>query len=151
MRRYLVVGNQTLRSARLLRELRTLTAVGPCSFHLVVPATNPHAHAFWTEGEAHAVALDRLGEAIAHFAERGIVVTGHVGDGNPIAAVTDALLRDEFDAVVVSTLPPGLSRWIHQDLPRRLERRMALPVRHVITPFGDLRPEEGKALQPAVR
>jgi len=46
MRRYLVVGNQTLRSARLLRELSTLTASGPCSFHLVVPAANPHVHAF---------------------------------------------------------------------------------------------------------
>ena len=151
MRRYLVVGNQTLRSARLLRELRTLTASGPSSFHLVVPAANPHVHAFWTVGEAHAVAEERLGEAIIHFAEQGIPATGHVGDANPIHAVTDALLHAEFDVVIVSTLPPGLSRWIHQDLPRRLERRVALPVRHVITPFGDMRPEGRRELQEAVR
>jgi hypothetical protein len=151
MRRYLVVGNQTLRSARLLRELHAVAAPGPCSFHLVVPAANPHAHAFWTEGEAHAVAQERLDEAIEHFAEHGIPATGHVGDANPIDAVTDTLLHGEFDAVVVSTLPPGLSRWIHQDLPRRLERRVALPVRHVITPFGDMRPEGRRELQEAVR
>jgi hypothetical protein len=116
-----------------------------------VPAANPHVHAFWTEGEAHAVAEERLGEAITHFAEQGIPATGHVGDANPIDAVSDALLHAEFDAVIVSTLPPGLSRWIHQDLPRRLERRVALPVRHVITPFGDMRPEGRRELQEAVR
>ena len=45
----------------------------------------------------------------------------------------------------------GLSRWIHQDLPRRLERRIALPVSHVITPFGDMRPEGRRELQEATR
>jgi pentose-5-phosphate-3-epimerase len=149
MRRYLVVGNQTLRSARLLRELSTLTASAPCSFHLVVPAANPHVHAFWTEGEAHSVARERLDEAIAHMAEHGITATGHVGDANPIDAVSDSLLQAEYDAVIVSTLPPGLSRWIHQDLPRRIERRVELPVRHVITPFGDMRPEGRRELQEA--
>ena len=151
MRRYLVVGNQTLQSTRLLRELRAGQAAGPCTFHLLVPAANPHVHAFWTEGEAHAVAHQRLDDAIVHFAEEGIAATGSVGDANPIDAVTDLLLHQEFDAVIVSTLPPGLSRWIHQDLPRRLERRVELPVRHVITPFGDMRPEGRRRLQEAAR
>jgi hypothetical protein len=151
MRRYLVVGNQTLRSARLLRELRARLAEGPCSFHLLVPAANPHVHAFWTEGEAHAVAHQRLEEATARFADHGIAATGSVGDGNPLNAVTDLLLRMEFDTVILSTLPPGLSRWIHQDLPHRLERRIALPVRHVITPFGDMRPEGRRQLQEAAQ
>ena len=53
--------------------------------------------------------------------------------------------------MIISTLPPGLSRWIHQDLPHRLERRIALPVTHVITPFGDMRPEGRKQLQDSVR
>jgi len=151
MRRYLVVGNQTLRSARLLRELRACQADGPCSFHLLVPAAVPHAHAFWTEGEAHAVAHRRLDEAIAHFADEGIAASGSVGDAHPIDAVTDLLLHQQFDVVILSTLPPGLSRWIHQDLPRRLERRLELPVRHVITPFGDMRPEGRRQLQEAAR
>jgi len=151
MRRYVVVGNQTLRSARLLRELKARQADGPCSFHLLVPAANPHVHAFWTQGEAVAVAHQRLDEAIARFADEGIVATGSVGDANPIDAVADLLHHQEFDAVIVSTLPPGLSRWIHQDLPRRLERRVELPVRHVITPFGDMRPEGRRQLQEAAR
>ena len=93
MRRYLVVGNQTLRSARLLRELRARQSDGPSTFHLLVPAANPHVHAFWTEGEAHAVAHERLDEAIAALAEEGIEATGSVGDANPVDAVNDLLLR----------------------------------------------------------
>jgi hypothetical protein len=151
MRRHVVVGSQTLRSARLLRELRARQADGPCLFHVVVPAANPHVHAFWTEGEARAVAQQRLDTALEHFRSAGVDATGSVGDANPADAVADALLHEEFDSVIVSTLPPGLSRWIHQDLPRRIERRVALPVTHVITPFGDLKPDGERQLQDAAR
>ena len=147
MRRHLVVGSQTLLSARLLRELRARQADGPCRFHVVVPAANPHVHAFWTEGEARAVAQERLDAALEHFRAEEIDVTGSIGDANPADAVADLLLHEEFDSVIVSTLPPGLSRWIHQDLPRRIERRVAVPVSHVITPFGDLKPEGQRQLQ----
>ena len=149
MRRYVIVGNQTLQSARLLRELRACLAEEPCTFHVLVPAANPHVHAFWTEGEARAVAQSRLDAALDTLASEGIAATGSVGDANPSDALADLLLHEQFDAVIVSTLPPGLSRWIHQDLPRRIERRVALPVRHVITPFGDLKPEGGRQLQEA--
>ena len=151
MRRHLVVGNQTLRSARLLRELRARQAEEPCRFHMLVPAANPHVHAFWTEGEARAVANERLATALDHFRGEGLDATGSVGDANPADAVADLLLHEQFDSVIVSTLPPGLSRWIHQDLPRRLERRVELPVRHIITPFGDMRPEGRRQLEDAVR
>lgn len=154
MRRYIVVGSQTLLSARLLRELRARQADGPSHFHVVVPAANPHVHAFWTEGEARAVAQNRLDTALDHFRTEGVDATGSIGDANPADAVADLLLHagsdhDGFDSVIVSTLPPGLSRWIHQDLPRRIERRVGLPVRHVITPFGDLKPEAKRQLQDA--
>ncbi len=149
MRRYIVVGSQTLLSARLLRELRARQAEGPCHFHLVVPAANPHVHAFWTEGEARAVAQERLDAAIEQLGTEGIDAVGSVGDANPTDAVADLLLHEDFDAVIVSTLPPGLSRWIHQDLPRRIERRVALPVSHVITPFGDLKPDGARQLEHA--
>jgi hypothetical protein len=151
MRRHVVVGNQTLRSARLLRELRARQADGPCQFHLIVPAANPHVHAFWTEGEARAVAQERLDTALDHFRSEHVDATGSVGDANPADAVADLLLHEEFDSVIVSTLPPGLSRWIHQDLPRRIERRVALPVRHVIVPFGDITPDGDRQLEDAAR
>ncbi len=39
MRRYLVVGNQTLGGEQLLISVRERLQAGPCHFHVVVPAT----------------------------------------------------------------------------------------------------------------
>ncbi len=129
MRRYLVVANQTLLGERLLAEIRRRVAAGPCQFHVVVPATHARDHAVWTEGHDRAIAQGRLTEALERFGADGAVVDGEVGDASPIEAVRDVLHREpRFDEVILSTLPPGLSRWIKQDLPHRVERAFNLPI-----------------------
>lgn len=132
MRRYLVVANQTLGGQPLADKVEKLMAAGPCRFHLVVPATHPHHHMTWTEGEAVALAKARLEEALFQFRALGAEVDGVVGDERPVDAVADAIRAGPpYDAIVLSTLPPGLSRWLRQDLPHRLARQFELPVIHV--------------------
>lgn len=132
MRRYLVVANQTLVGEPLAAKVRELMGTGPCQFYLVVPATHPHHHATWTEGGATAIATRRLGGALVRLRALGAEVEGHVGDERPADAVRDAILAGpHFDAIVLSTLPPGISRWMRQDLPHRLERAFGLPIIHV--------------------
>lgn len=140
VRRYLVVGNQTLGSARLLREMRSCAAQGPAQFHLIVPRDKPHGHAPSTESEARTNSQKRLDAALVDFSAAEFAVDGEVGDHNVLDTVRDALERENYDEIIVSTLPPGLSRWIHLDLVHRLKRRFALPVRHVVVPFVDLAP-----------
>ncbi|HEY9377490.1 MAG TPA: hypothetical protein VIQ02_10385, partial [Jiangellaceae bacterium] len=60
---------------------------------------------------------------------------GEVGSSNALNAIRDALRAREFDEIIVSTLPSGISRWLHQDLPRRVQR-LGLPVT-VVTAHGD--------------
>jgi GABA permease len=132
MRRYLVVANQTLGGEPLERTVHEVIAQGPCRFHIVVPATPPQEHLTWVEGRARAIAQQRLDAALERVASFGVEVAGEVGDANPILAVGDALLADDFDEIIVSTLPPGASRWLRRDLPHRLEERYGLPVRLVI-------------------
>jgi hypothetical protein len=55
-----------------------------------------------------------------------------VGDPSPVEAIRDALRDREFDGIILSTLPPGISRWLRQDLPSRVEKEFDLPVTHVI-------------------
>jgi GABA permease len=130
MRRYLVVANQTLGGGHLLALLREL-AEDPSTFHVLVPATPPVDH-LWTEAEAVVIARKRLDTAIERFRALGIEATGEVGDGRPLQAIDDVLAREAFDEIVLSTLPPRMSRWLKLDLVHRVQTAFGLPVRHVI-------------------
>jgi len=132
MPRYLVVANQTLGGDHLLEEVKRRMAAGPSSFHVLVPATRPHEHAVWTEGEANEIARQRLENALSRFREIGAEADGEIGDPDPMSAVRDLLLEQEFDEIILSTLPPGVSRWLGQDLPHRMERANDIPVTHII-------------------
>jgi hypothetical protein len=132
MRSYLIVANRTLSGAHLLEEVQARSEVEECRFHVVVPATPDGGHANWTEGAAHAQAQRRLDAALAEFRAAGLDLTGEVGDESPTRAVGDVLLREHFDAIIVSTLPPGVSKWLKRDLPHRLARRYPIPVIHLV-------------------
>ena len=47
-------------------------------------------------------------------------------------AIRDAVLHESFDEILLSTLPPGPSAWIRQDLPHRVKKAFDLPVTHLI-------------------
>jgi hypothetical protein len=132
MHRYLVVANRTLAGTHLFEQLSELAQHDRCSFHVIVPAEPPRNRA-WTESEARSIASARLEQALKRFAALDADVDGEVGDADPALAVEDVLLRGEpFDAIVLSTLPPGLSRWLRLDLPHRLEGRTGLRVIHIV-------------------
>jgi len=127
MRRYLVVANQTLLGDPLLGRIRDCLAAGPCQFHLVVPATHAPGRSIQVESRDHAFAVKRLGEGLERFRALGIAVQGEVGDARPMDAIRDAIrTAGPFNEIILSTLPPGLSRWLHQDLPHRIARTFEL-------------------------
>ena len=136
MARYLVVANLTLGGEPLLATLRDRIASGSARVHVMVPATSDpatwHMHA---EEEEVSAARRRLEAAKARFAELGATeVTGEVGALQPVYAVGDVLNReknDPFDEIIVSTLPPRLSKWLKMDLPSRIARAYSIPVSHV--------------------
>jgi hypothetical protein len=132
MRRYLVVANQTLGGEQLLGAVRNAIAQGPSSFYVLVPATPSNEHLTWTEGHARSIAEKNLQTALARFVEIGAEASGEVGTANPVDAIGNTLREGAFDEIILSTLPPGVSRWLKQDLPHRVERSFDLPVTHVV-------------------
>ena len=133
MRSYLVVGNETLDSPELAEAIRARVAAGPARFHIVVPATPVQRGLTWDEDEARVVAQDRLTAAIGRLADLDARVTGEIGHRDPIEATEDALRGRQVDEVILSTLPPGISRWLGQDVPSRLKGSIMVPVSVVTT------------------
>jgi hypothetical protein len=128
MRSYLVVGNQTLAGPELAAVLAERISAGPACFHVVVPAT-PHQGRFtWEEGEAYTAARERLDSIMARLRELGAQATGEVGNQDPVTAAYDALRGRTVDEVILSTLPPGISRWLGLDVPSRLRGSVSVPV-----------------------
>jgi hypothetical protein len=63
------------------------------------------------------------------------VAAARVGSHSPLEAVGDELqAHPGYDRIVLSTFPPGVSRWLKGNLPAILERRFRLPVDHVVAP-----------------
>ena len=120
VRRILVVANRTAATPALIDEVRRRASETPCHFTLLVP------RAFWdpdTEesGMTLELAIPLLDEAA------GSHVEGLIGDTDPFAAVTGALEDGDFGEIIISTLPARVSRWLHLDLPARVQR-LGLPV-----------------------
>jgi hypothetical protein len=75
---------------------------------------DPEDHG-WAEARA---VIDRAGPLLSSAA--GQKVAGLIGSHDPLAAVEDALNLHGFDEVIIGTLPPRVSRWLHVDLPSKV-------------------------------
>ena len=60
-----------------------------------------------------------------HLRSMGADASGEIGSRDPIEAVQDALRGHPCDEIILSTLPPGISRWLGQDVPTRLRGSVA--------------------------
>jgi hypothetical protein len=143
VRRILVVANQTLGGEGLASVVRARIAQEVCEFFLVVPATVPPrdfgtnfgstfvaagATGLPTYDSGRTAAAWRLDSGLHWLRDFGACIDGEVGPEDPVQAVAECLAVAHYDEIIVSTLPSGLSRWLRQDLPHRLERRFKVPV-----------------------
>jgi hypothetical protein len=130
--RYLVVANQTLGSTELRQEIRKRFEADPDSFfYVLVPNTRaddyhgvPVAGGFVpmptlitasgpaTDEEATAQAQHLLDQFLKRLRELGAKAEGELGDPDP--------------------LPERLSKWLHTDLPHKVQRRFGVPVTTII-------------------
>jgi hypothetical protein len=131
----LVVAHKTAATTPLLDAVRERAARSPAKFHLVVPS-QPHGLDKVADPEEHgqeqaqrvlADALPKLSAAAGHE------VTGDIGDPEPLMAIQDAVNLGNYDEIIVSTLPLGISRWLKLDLISKA-RGLGLPITHVLAP-----------------
>ena len=156
--RWLIVANQTLGTGELVAEIDRLNQIGPCEFHLLVPASHSKNYArarrlsmlgadpvtgipseqlptseefLGPDIEGLAAAQRRLDAQLAKIDAASYAATGELGDSDPVRAIQTVLGRSSFDGIILSTLPVGLSRWLKGDLVRRVQKETGLPVTHI--------------------
>jgi hypothetical protein len=133
----LVVAHKTAATQPLLDAVRERSQRGPAKFTLLVP--NP-AHGLHKvidpedlDSSEGRTVLDAAVPKLS--AAAGSEVEGMVGDADPVAAVDDAVNLRGFDEIIISTLSPRVSRWLHLDLPSKVSG-LGLPVT-TVTPADD--------------
>ena len=147
MKNVLVVANQTLGGQQFRAAVIARAAAGPASFFVLVPAT-PAEDFFDTAVSAYAGSLpashemaddarERLDRVLAGLAGQGIAAEGAIGDPDPVVAIEQAMARRRYDEIILSTLPPGVSRWLGRDVLHRVERACGVPVTHVAGSPGE--------------
>jgi hypothetical protein len=135
MARILVVANKTAESPELLEAMKAkgteheYVLVVPASGGVLEKAADPDAAREHTEPHLEA--------ALEKMRSEGFTVNGTVGDSDPVAAVQDAANFNQFDEVIISTLPLRASKWVKLDLPSKAQRATGLPVTHVETKQHD--------------
>jgi uncharacterized membrane-anchored protein len=130
----LVVANKTAATPALLDAVRNRAARSPARFHLLVPNPAAHAELTETERERHhtegehvlELALPLIDQAAGLPAE-GSVSVRH----DPMDAIEETLRSGDFHEIILSTLPQGVSRWLHTDLPSRVAH-LGLPITTVV-------------------
>jgi coproporphyrinogen III oxidase len=137
MSNYLVVAHQTTANDELVQALKAVAERDRESeFELVVPATRITHLLTWVEGESEEVARSTAVEASRVLRQAGLnLVNTVVGPADPMKAIEDTAIRQDrqYEAIIISTLPLGVSRWLKRDLPSRVRSRLGVKVEHVVS------------------
>ncbi|HEY9471641.1 MAG TPA: hypothetical protein VIQ76_18705 [Propionibacteriaceae bacterium] len=129
---------------------RCRTSAGPAKFWVLAPATPtthlvndfnalscafpvdadllPSAADVRTRDQGIAEAKSNLDTELHRLGEIGATADGAVGHPDPMKAIEKTLPQRRFDEIILSTLPPGVSRWLAWDLPRRVRARTDVPL-----------------------
>jgi len=105
-------------------------------FTVLVPATPPSNLLVWEEGEAKEIARQRAEQSQRSLEQAGLKVdAARVGDHEPLQAIGDELEAHRgYQAMVISTFPAGVSRWLKMDLVSRARRSFPrLRIIHVVS------------------
>ena len=134
MSRYLIVTHQTARSPELQQKVADLIAEDPTAEFAILVPESASRDMSW-EGEHIDIARQQA-EAAHYQLEQNVgakVVRTTAGVEDPLKAIEAELKgHQDYDKLVICTLPVGRSRWLRRDVIHNAQKKFGLPVIHVI-------------------
>lgn len=131
--RILVVANETVGGPELLAVVRERAGDRHARVLVVAPALNsPLKTMLSDEDAARAAAQERVDASLTSMRGVGLDVQGQIGDSDPVQAIDDAVRTFAPDELILSTHPPGRSRWLENGVVERSRERFDLPLTHVV-------------------
>lgn len=130
----LVVTSEPISAPQLRDALGTDTDPTDAEVMVVAPALSESALRFWMSDADEAIArADEVRRtSVAKLDEAGVAASGDTGEGDPQAAIEDALKTFGADRIVVFTHEARDQRY-REDVDRdELAERFGLPVDHAI-------------------
>jgi len=134
MAQYLIVTHKTAFAPELRDKVRELIGEDANAVFAILVPESPGENYTW-EGETISPAQETA-EALMESLETSVGARVNriaVGPEDPLQAIAGELSLDKgYDALVISTLPLGVSHWLRMDLVHQAARKFGLPVHHVI-------------------
>ncbi|MGD9694233.1 MAG: hypothetical protein AB7V42_01055 [Thermoleophilia bacterium] len=133
-RRVLVIANETCAAKGVADEVAYRAGAGG-EVLVVAPALAKNRIDHWLSADMEnrrQDALARLEASLATLTEAGLSARGHLGDGDPLQALDDALRIYNPDEVVISTHPPQRSNWLERQVVAKARERYDVPITHIV-------------------
>ena len=134
-RRILVISNETVTGTVLHHAIRfrAKNVGGEVLVVAPAPAHNSRLRPWMSDVDAARRAADeRLATSLKRLTAAGIHARGHVGDGDPLQAIADALSTFRADEIIIATHPDERSHWLARDLVGRARACFAQPILHLV-------------------
>jgi hypothetical protein len=142
-RRVIAIVTDELHGSEPLDQIQANANGDGVEVRVVVPAVEatPLRHTLGDIEGPRERAEERLERNLKALRDGGVVVSGEVGDPDPVQAAQDALLKGPADEVLIFTHAEGQAEWYEKGLNERAEESIEPPLRVVALEHAENQPD----------
>jgi hypothetical protein len=137
-RRVIAIVTDELHGPEPIEQLQANANGDGVEVRMVVPAVeaSPFRHTMGDIEGPRKQAEERLERNLKLLRERGVEVSGEVGDPDPVQAAQDALLKGPADEILIFEHAEGEAEWYEKGLYERAQESLEPPLRLIVLETG---------------
>ncbi|HKO37055.1 MAG TPA: hypothetical protein VJU14_01665 [Solirubrobacterales bacterium] len=137
-RRVIAIVTDELHGPEPIEQLQANANGDGVEVRMVIPAVeaSPFRHTMGDIEEPRKQAEERLERNLKLLREKGVEVSGEVGDPDPVQAAQDALLKGPADEILIFEHAEGEAEWYEKGLYERAQESLEPPLRLIVLETG---------------